>query len=636
MPLSVTSLCMPCEISTSSVRDFVFTRNCLIMQCPPFRFRIAPAPDRIKVGCGPGECGIINRAGRVIPAYFTLCIPNSTLRTRLILLPFDSDIFMSPRPRFFKDRIDGMRHQGIYAGQVPDNVEVYMARLDGFTEPLAKPLEMRLDKLPFRYHEVLFVSYHPAGKIPVLTRKGRYRQIKVLHDLLMEHGDLLQPLLREHDSLVDPLYRERHEVPVYDVADVFEVADDLQQRKRAMGLRFREVRGRQPGQIEPYLPVEHVDQIVLVFNAPYQRRLIALKGLDRVRKHLAHDIGGAQDLTGGLAEGERRGGEHVLVEIHGAELFLFRFFRNQVGDKPGEQRDKRQQKHGHDHVEQGMSVGDLPGQIMVRKPDKAQKGRHKEQGERDPAHLESHMRPGNAPRLGRGAQACHQGGGTSADVRAENDINCGIKRDQAVARQRKRNADGRRAAVDKRRQDRGKKDPRHGRPYQNKKDLFEQVALFERGHGVGHDLDGKEDKTEPEQALSYIRVQVPLGEKRENKTCPHKKNGVIIDMESDKLYRERGADVRAQDHGEGLAKGHEPGAHKAHEHDRGGAARLNDAGDEGPRSHGRQPVARERPQERTDPRAGRVLKPVIEQFYAVEEEEHPAEKRDIYHQLYYA
>src|SRR3990172_4290412 len=160
---------------------------------------------------------------------------------------------------------------------------------------------------------------------------------------------------------------------------------------------------------------------------------------------------------------------------------------------------------------------------MFRKPDKTQKGCQKEQDERDPEYFERHMRPGNAPRLGRGAQACHQGGGTGSDVRAENNMNSSIKGDQAVAGQRKRDTDGRRAAVDKRRQKRGEKDPHHGRPYQDKKDLFEQIALFERGHGVGHDLDGKEDKTEPEQALSYIFIQVSFGKKRENKTCPDKK-----------------------------------------------------------------------------------------------------------------
>lgn len=97
-------------------------------------------------------------------------------------------------------------------------------------------------------------------------------------------------------------------------------------------------------------------------------------------------------------------------------------------------------------------------------------------------------------------------------------------------------------------------------------------------------------------------------------------------MESDELHRERGADVRAQDHRQGLAKAHESRAYEPDEHDRGGARGLDEARDERPGTHGCQPVAGKGAKKRADLRARRILESVVQEVDAVEKEEYPAEK----------
>jgi hypothetical protein len=103
-------------------------------------------------------------------------------------------------------------------------------------------------------------------------------------------------------------------------------------------------------------------------------------------------------------------------------------------------------------------------------------------------------------------------------------------------------------------------------------------------------------------------------------------------VKSDKLHRKGGADIRTKDNSEGLAEAHEPGAHEPNEHDRRCAARLNEAGDERSAANGGKAIARERPEKRADLGTGGILKPVIQELDAVEQEEHAAEKADEYHE----
>src|SRR3989304_5990538 len=107
MPLSATSRCTPWVTSTSSVLEFVFTRSCLIIALL----------DKV--------CSLV-----LLP-FACQNLP-----------PLHHGVLPPSAPGVLEDGINDMGHEGIDAGKVSDEVQVDVARLDGFTEPFPEPLEV--------------------------------------------------------------------------------------------------------------------------------------------------------------------------------------------------------------------------------------------------------------------------------------------------------------------------------------------------------------------------------------------------------------------------------------------------------------------------------------------------------------
>ena len=176
----------------------------------------------------------------------------------------------------------------------------------------------------------------------------------------MEFQDLRPPRLGEAPPLVELLAGEVHEVLVDDVADVLEVADERDEAD----LLARELGSHgvpaEPGEKQLDLALEEVDLIVALLDFLQERLVVGAEDLHSVAQHTLHDVGRAQRLAGGLAQGERGLVERALVEIAAAERRVARLVvRHDRLDRPRGQRREGQEDQADAEVEEGVGVGDL-------------------------------------------------------------------------------------------------------------------------------------------------------------------------------------------------------------------------------------------------------------------------------------
>ncbi len=117
-----------------------------------------------------------------------------------------------------------MGDKGIDARQVADKVQMDVARLDGFPQTLPEPVKVGLHQFPFHDAEFFLVPENAIGQVAVIARKSGNSNVKIVEDPLVVQADLLQAFLGKSDPLAYPFQGQGHEVPVDNVADVFEVA----------------------------------------------------------------------------------------------------------------------------------------------------------------------------------------------------------------------------------------------------------------------------------------------------------------------------------------------------------------------------------------------------------------------------
>jgi hypothetical protein len=122
---------------------------------------------------------------------------------------------------------------------------------------------------------------------------------------------------------------------------------------------------------------------------------------------------------------------------------------------------------------------------------------------------------------------------------------------------------------------------------------FLKSLLPERQHRIDHDLEREKTNPEAENTLADILIKRIFRKQGERQADPDQQHGSNRTRERLSADREGGADVRTEDHCQGLPEGHQPGAHETHKHHR-RRARLDEAGQERSRPHCRKPVARER------------------------------------------
>ncbi len=101
-----------------------------------------------------------------------------------------------------------------------------------------------------------------------------------------------------------------------------------------------------------------------------------------------------------------------------------------------------------------------------------------------------------------------------------------------------------------------------------------------------------------------------------------------VELERDDLPGDRGADVRAKDHADGLAEREQPGVDEADGHDRGSARGLDQGGDDGSRKDGSDAVLRDIGQRGLHLVARDLLQAFAQKGHAVDEEGDAAENAD--------
>ena len=267
-------------------------------------------------------------------------------------------------------------------------------------------------------------------------------------------------------------------------------------------------------------------------------------------------------------------------------------------------RGQGQPQHRAAQIEQGVGVGDLPGQHGALRPvGRDQPHQRGELGQQQPAH----RRPGQVeqgvgrrqtlgvPALPHRCQHRRDGG---ADVVPQQHRDGSRKAQQAPAVRpgaggyllQHRNGGG--AALH------GKG---HAQPCQQAQagavphlghPLPEHRPRCQRLHGLGHDRDALKQQAERKQRLPGC-VQTPAPREPEQQPRHQQQIPGIFQPEGQQLRGDRGADVGSEHHRHGPLQGQQPGPHKAQHQHRDRRTALHHRRDRRPREHPGQRVGRE-------------------------------------------
>ena len=294
-------------------------------------------------------------------------------------------------------------------------------------------------------------------------------------------------------------------------------------------------------------------------------------------------------------------------------LYHFKTFISTQGGVPFRQknahdahhaRGQGQPQHRAAQIEQGVGVGDLPGQHGALRPvGRDQPHQRGELGQQQPAH----RRPGQVeqgvgrrqtfgvPALPHRCQHRRDGG---ADVVPQQHRDGSRKAQQAPAVRpgaggyllQHRNGGG--AALH------GKG---HAQPCQQAQagavphlghPLPEHRPCCQWLHGLGHDRDALKQQAESKQRLPGC-VQTPAPREPEQQPRHQQQIPGILQPEGQQLRGDRGADVGSEHHRHGPLQGQQPGPHKAQHQHRDRRAALHHRRDRRPREHPGQRVGRE-------------------------------------------
>ena len=279
-------------------------------------------------------------------------------------------------------------------------------------------------------------------------------------------------------------------------------------------------------------------------------------------------------------------------------------FRQKNAHDAHHARGQGQPQHRAAQIEQGVGVGDLPGQHGALRPvGRDQPHQRGELGQQQPAHrcpgqVEQRMgrrQTFGVPALPHRCQHRRDGG---ADVVPQQHRDGSRKAQQAPAVRpgaggrllQHRNGGG--AALH------GKG---HAQPCQQAQagavphlghPLPEHRPCCQRLHGLGHDRDALKQQAERKQRLPGC-VQTPAPREPEQQPRHQQQIPGIPQPEGQQLRGDRGADVGPEHHRHGPLQGQQPGPHKAQHQHRDRRAALHHRRDRRPREHPGQRVGRE-------------------------------------------
>ena len=148
----------------------------------------------------------------------------------------------------------------------------------------------------------------------------------------------------------------------------------------------------------------------------------------------------------------------------------------------------------------------------------------------------------------------------------------------------------------------------------------------QRCHGVTHDFHSEEKNPEPEKNVPQGFDQFSPGDHADTESDGDDQQGIISQFEGDHLRGDGGADIRSQDYTQRTAECHQFRLNETDQHDRGGAAGLNNHGYKRAHQHGDQAIAGQGGKNNAHLMSGRQFEAVAHFFKAVKEKGQSAEQ----------
>ncbi len=274
--------------------------------------------------------------------------------------------------------------------------------------------------------------------------------------------------------------------------------------------------------------MKKVDQVFFLFKAGYQFFVAGSQVVERFLEHLVGLLGHALGFGTGLSESDRRRVQHAIVEVLKVEFHLLFPPADDEGCNLGEDSDQRQEDDGIDDVEQGVGIGDVPGDKGIVADGNAHLGclfgclddmiggawgdgiddthekRHQEDHVGDAEEVEHEMSKCRTPRSQVRSDSGDVGGDGGADVFSEHQRECPLEGKKAACGEGQGDTDSGAAALHDDGQDRPDGYTEQGVISHHGKNLLEFGARLYRIEGALHGAQAKEQQAEAEENLAAV------------------------------------------------------------------------------------------------------------------------------------
>ena len=432
----------------------------------------------------------------------------------------------------------------------------------------------------FGFAQRRLLSHQAAGQRDVARGEDVQRQPQVLEHAGVESPQLGHALGREGIAVPDLLGGELHQVLVDDVADMLEVRREGQDLDIAPAVLLAEFVARDLDEVELDRLVELVDGVVGRLDRLHRLGIVALQDVDGLAQHVAHAIAEVQRLAQRAAQRLGRRIEHVGIEMPGlAGIVGDRLVGQQAAAGPGDDVDQRQEDQRGEHIERGMEVDRQARRrgIDQRQPidGLAEEGQQRDADDGARHQVgERHAAGGDV-----GARLRHVGRQRAADIGADHQGQRELGLDQAAAGEGHDQKHDRQAGMREPGGERADHDGDHVLVLQALQHRHEGGRAAQGLRRQRQELQRQQHQAEPDGDAAEMARLVLFARQEGDDAGADQQRRHPAEVERQDLGRDGGADVGAQHDGEGDRQRDQAAAGEGGDQQRGGRARLQQAGD---------------------------------------------------------
>ena len=512
-----------------------------------------------------------------------------------------------------------------------EQVIQHEAVLDGAGAGLQAGDVPRLD-LPHQTVHHLLQRLDLARRVAVGMLEGVHGAV---HDVLhggLQHAQIVQSLLAELDALVPNLLGGLDEVDGM-VADAFKIVDGVQQRVDAAQVLMGQPLAGQLDQIGAQNVLVMIHRVLLAEHLVGDGVVPFAGGGHGLQHRSAADLRHIRAGEHRTAHRHRGGGEQTLVQQGVLFLALVGVVGHRHDGQSFQHAAEGQQHRRSDDVENGVHDGNAEGVGgLVKEGEVEHRVEAVEaQQENDGAdEVEIQVDEGGAPGVFVGARRRDDRRGGGADVLAHDDGHRSGEADRAGGGQHLQNAHRSGGGLQQRREHRARHHAEQ-RVGEFGEQLHEPGFVGEGLHGAGHGVHAGHEDGKAQQNFAHAAAAVLAGHVQHH--ADKAQNGapcVGVEHLGDKAVPlqtgqrqqpagDGGAHVGAHDDADGLMQVHQTGVDKAHRHDRGGAAGLDDGRDGTPQQQTLDGAGGHFAQNALQFAAGGLLQAFAHQVHAVQE-----------------